>query len=96
MVTMKICEGCIKQDTCKFKNEVELYEEGLNEPTPDAPKNPLIWPLEVTLSCRYKQEGCYPYIPTTSTYTPDPNVPWSWTATDVPCDVATDIKTYTS
>ena len=55
-----ICEGCIKQDTCKFKDAVELYEEGLREKTPDAPKNPLVWPLEITTSCKYRQG---PYSP---------------------------------
>jgi len=43
---MEICEGCIKQDVCKFKKEVEKYEmedSGIPEP---------LFPF---LNCKYKR-----------------------------------------
>lgn len=47
---MKICEGCIKQDVCKFKKEVEKYEVKRKEP--QIPE-----PLEPDLSCKYRKES---------------------------------------
>ena len=45
---MKICEGCIKQDACKFKKEVEEYEpKGTDMPEPLVPD----------LLCKYKDIG---------------------------------------
>ena len=69
-----ICEGCIKQDTCKYKEVVEEYEA-------DAPEMLFDEPLEVIIQCKYK-ETCIPYPPNcgTATYTYDPNsVEWSGT-----------------
>ena len=53
---MKICEGCIKQDVCKFKKEVEEYE---------AKRTGLPEPLVPDLSCKYKSTGYLNW-----TYTP--------------------------
>lgn len=62
---MNICEGCVKQDVCKFKEEVEKYEEkGLPEPlTPKA-------------ECKYKETSVHylPYYPYPITITSD----WPW------------------
>ena len=62
---MKICEGCIKQDVCKFKDEVEKYDMKLPEP------------LEPIIECKYKRTenytwtypGAFPCGTTTSDYT---------------------------
>ena len=72
-----ICEGCIKQSTCKYKDVVEEYEA-------DAPEMSFDEPLEATVICKYKQT-CVPYPPNctidcdTTTYIPDDNVPWTYT-----------------
>ena len=34
---MKICEDCIKQDVCKFKEQVEGYENKIKLPNPLEP-----------------------------------------------------------
>ena len=56
---MKICEGCIKQDVCKFKLEVEKWEESKKEELP--------CPLLPITECRYKETGqridYIPYYP---------------------------------
>ena len=73
---MNICEGCIKQDVCKFKEEVESYE--LNKDMFKFPK-----PLEVT--CKYRQNGGCLTVTTSSlpNYTTetvwDNSVPWDYT-----------------
>lgn len=54
---MKICEGCIKQDVCKFKEGVEKYEDGV---LPDVAEV-----LVIARECRYKRSGMY-----TWTYNP--------------------------
>lgn len=50
---MNICEGCIKQDVCKFKEEI-------GKGCPDLPE-----PLEFVVTCKYKYIGEiwdeYPY-----------------------------------
>jgi hypothetical protein len=46
---MNICEGCIKQDVCKFKEEVEKYENKAKVPEP----------LEPILNCKYKKTENY-------------------------------------
>ena len=59
---MKVCEGCIKQDTCKFRKEVERFEkvEGI------LGKHPFPEPLEAVVTCKYKlveedwEEPVYP------------------------------------
>lgn len=68
---MNICEGCIKQDVCKFKERVITYEKDTFE---------MGEPLEVT--CKYKDDWgdgdeCPdnpvpwpPYTPTWPTYWP--------------------------
>ena len=82
---MNICEGCIKQDVCKFKNEVEKYDMKLPEP------------LIPVFACRYKETmgeptyiPYYPYYPTWTTTSGvtttsdttfwDDNVPWDYTS----------------
>lgn len=50
---MKICEGCIKQDVCKFRNvlsdeDVEKFEKGRIA----APE-----PLVEGMSCKFKDTG---------------------------------------
>ena len=42
---MNICEGCIKQDVCKFKKEVEKYEKESKLPEPLTPD----------VDCKYKR-----------------------------------------
>ena len=42
---MNICEGCIKQDVCKFKKQVGEYVGEMRLPEPLAP----------TLECQYKR-----------------------------------------
>ena len=42
-----ICEGCIKQDVCKYKEEVERYEKKNKGKLPE--------PLEPTARCKYKR-----------------------------------------
>ena len=77
---MKICEGCIKQDVCKFKLEVEKWEESKKEELP--------CPLLPITECRYKETGqrityipCYRYpdvsIPTVWTDTGTTTLPWT-------------------
>ena len=72
---MKICEDCIKQDVCKFKESIEAYEDGRAE----LPK-----PLVPEVRCKFKQTTTgrhYTAIPsTTYTATSDP----SWTTGDDP------------
>ena len=49
---MNICEGCIKQDVCKFKEEI-------GKGCPDLPE-----PLEFVVTCKYKEVDSwdeYPY-----------------------------------
>ena len=46
---MKLCEGCIKQDVCKFKKEVEEYECMVKLPEP----------LEPVIECKYKETEPY-------------------------------------
>ena len=81
-----ICEGCIKQSTCKYKEVVEEYEA-------DAPELLFDEPLEATVRCKYKQTGhSYPYV-TVSTPSASPIFPDSstGTTTNIP-----DQFTYTS
>ena len=71
---MKICEDCIKQDVCKFKEEVSNYE-GEKLPEPLTPK----------VECKFKQTTPYYTIynhpcATTATVTYDP----SWVIGDDP------------
>ena len=48
---MTICEGCIKQDVCKYKEEVEKYE-----------RDKLPEPLEPIVGCKYKEtEPTHPF-----------------------------------
>lgn len=49
-----ICEGCIKQDTCKYKEVVEEYEA-------DVPEISFDEPLEAIIQCKYKET--YPPLP---------------------------------
>ena len=42
---MKICEDCIKQDVCRYKKQVEGYEDGVKLPKP----------LEPIIQCKYKR-----------------------------------------
>ena len=92
---MKICEGCVKQDVCKFKDEVGKYEvkrvKVLGIPKPLVPD----------LSCKYKKtEPCRTvscpsvwtagttYAPDNITYTSDSaSVPY-W-ASISPCSTGT-------
>ena len=55
---MSICEGCIKQDVCKFKEEMERQEF---KNIPEV--------LTLNLVCRFKKldSTCIPYV----TYFPD-------------------------
>ena len=53
---MKICEGCIKQDVCKFKNKVKKYENGKCVEVEE--------PLTANLICKYKK-----FEPDTPTWT---------------------------
>ena len=46
---MNICEGCIKQDVFKFKDEVEQYDMKLPEP------------LEPIVECKYKRTENWTY-----------------------------------
>ena len=85
-----ICEGCIKQDTCKYKDEVEQYEKEMDIPMLHGPANPLIGVVEVTLSCRFKQT-CPP-LPNCDTTTYNP-APADW---DTTTDTDTDNITYTA
>ena len=48
---MNICEGCIKEDVCKFKNKVEKYEEGIDLPEPLTPN----------IECKYKRTASTQY-----------------------------------
>jgi len=48
-----ICEGCIKQSTCKYKEVVEEYEADASEMLFDEP-------LDAIVRCKYKQP-CVPY-----------------------------------
>jgi len=43
---MKICEGCVKQDVCKFKENVEKFEKGRIA----APE-----PLVPDMTCKFKK-----------------------------------------
>ena len=45
---MNICEGCIKQDVCKFQERVLKYEE-------DTVALEFTEPLEFALTCKYKE-----------------------------------------
>jgi len=55
-----ICEGCIKQSTCKYKEVVEEYEA-------DAPEMLFDEPLEATVICKYKETYAPPnYCDTTT------------------------------
>jgi len=46
---MKICEDCIKQDVCKFKDEVEEFEKKAKLPEP----------IEPIIECKYKRTENY-------------------------------------
>ena len=49
---MKVCVGCIKQDVCKYRDDVKMQEEF------DAVvEHTLREPLEVVVDCKYRQ-GC--------------------------------------
>ena len=50
---MNICEGCIKQDVCKFKEEVEKYGGKAKLPEPLVP----------TVQCEFKRTEpvCWSY-----------------------------------
>ena len=66
---MKICEGCIKQDVCKFKENVEKLEKKSME----CPE-----PLVPDMTCKHKVleriPGCnWEYLPE-----PIPNAAWPW------------------
>lgn len=77
---MTICEGCIKQDVCKFKKEVEKYEA--KRKVSDLPE-----PLVPDLSCKYKKtEPCLtvscPSVWTDgTTYNPDLTIWKYWYTT---------------
>ena len=61
---MNICEGCIKQDVCKFKEEVEEYEAKRKEP--QIPE-----PLVPDLSCKHRrEEQNWTYTMPSTIYTP--------------------------
>jgi len=48
---MKICEGCIKQDVCKFKKEIDEWEKkGFFYGNKNVPK-----PLKVNIICELKR-----------------------------------------
>ena len=71
---MKICEGCIKQDVCKFKDEVEKYEKKAELPES----------LEPIIACKYRELETVdiPTVWTSGTvYNPDV---WTYTTVD-PC-----------
>ena len=74
---MKICEGCIKQDVCKFKDEVGKYE-----------KDKLPEPLVPSVACKHKetaQETVYiPYVPEPYYVYPYYRYPY-YTIPDVTC-----------
>lgn len=61
---MRICEGCIKQDVCKFKEEVEKYEG----------KTKLPEPLEPIIECKYKRTEPNTWTYTTPWFAPDGTV----------------------
>lgn len=70
--TMNICEGCIKQDVCKFKVWVSMMERKVAELGFDEP-------MEVTITCKYKEVDDWEEFPygtwpncSVSTYT-DPH-----------------------
>jgi len=76
---MNICEGCIKQDVCRFREDVARYEKTLF-----CIETISLEPLEVT--CKYKQNGGCDSI----TVSPFPNsttgttlfrndMPWTYT-----------------
>jgi len=56
---MKICEGCINQDVCKFKKEVEKYEQESKLPEPLTPD----------VDCKYKRTEPSYWTYTTPTIT---------------------------
>jgi len=88
---MKICEGCIKQDTCKFREEVEMQEKFDAVVT-----HTLREPLEVSVTCRYKQNGYnIPYVTVPNIGTDDSKYkPDYWTTTDAPHHIATYPRPY--
>ena len=81
MGQMNICVGCIKQDTCKFKERVEdEYETWRN----DTGRFILKEPLGITISCKYKQNGGCDFtvcnLPNSTTETVWAGlVPWDYT-----------------
>jgi len=89
---MKICEGCIKQDVCKFKKEVEKYE---------AKRTDIPEPLVPDLSCKYKSTGqpnwmyTAPWIDRT-TYIPDTTPYNPYIYTPPPYTTGTYFGTYLS
>jgi len=52
-----ICEGCIKQDTCKFKEVVEEYEDSYKLPLP------------LGVYCPHKECFHVPIVPNSGTAT---------------------------
>ena len=59
---MNICFGCIKQDVCKFKGEVEGFEKKHKVKLPEM--------LTENLGCKYKKLETvnYPYLSSDTTY----------------------------
>lgn len=68
---MKICEDCIKQDVCKFKEQVEGYENKIDLPNP----------LEPIILCKYKHIlPTYPPVSCPSVWTSETySAPWIYT-----------------
>ena len=71
---MKICEGCIKQDVCKFKGEVEGFEKKHKAKLPEM--------LTENLECRYRKletVNCPTVWTDTTFWHPDQ---WTYTSAD--------------
>lgn len=84
---MNICEGCIKQDVCKFKESVPDFEEAIK----DGEMLPFAEPLEVT--CKYKEveddgDEC-PDNPVWRLYPYGCPPQTTWTDTSPRCDTTT-------
>lgn len=70
---MKICEDCIKQDVCKFREEVERFEK--------KHKAKLLEMLTENLECKYKYVPSTDFTIPSDTTTIDPD---KWTYTGWP------------
>ena len=77
---MNICEGCIKQDICKFKDEVGKYEGKMKLPEPLSP----------IIECKYKEteRGSCPYTHFYWPYYwyPPVSIPSVWTDSETTTD----------